>query len=142
MKHIRFVLFSLLALLICIFSGCGLSGDQEYTCDVDNVVSVQIVHLDGFVKEEYRDEYTILCEIEDIPAFVEQLESVEHSVNWGDPRPLGTDCIVIRIEYQNGDYDLLHEDAQSFHRSGQNNSGFFFFDDNQFQNLISEYLPQ
>ena len=142
MKHIRVGLFTFLSLLICLFSGCGLFGDQEYTCDVDNVVSVQIVHLDGFVKEEYRDEYTILCEIEDISGFVEQLESVEHSVNWGDPRPLGTDCIVIRIEYQNGDYDLLHEDAQTFHRSGQNNDGFFFFDDNQFQDLISEYLPQ
>lgn len=142
MKQFRFVLFTFLSLLICLFSGCGLFGDQEYTCDVDNVVSVQIVHLDGFVKEEYRDEYTILCEIEDISGFVEQLESVEHSVNWGDPRPLGTDCIVIRIEYQNGDYDLLHEDAQTFHRSGQNNDGFFFFDDNQFQDLISEYLPQ
>ena len=142
MKQFRFVLFTFLSLLICLFSGCGLFGDQEYTCDVDNVVSVQIVHLGEIVEGEYRFAYTVLCEIEDIPAFVEQLESVEHSVNWGDPRPLGTDCIVIRIEYQNGDYDLLHEDAQTFHRSGQNNHGFFFFDDDQFQDLISEYLPQ
>jgi len=50
--------------------------------------------------------------------------------------------VVVRIDYSNGDYDLVHQDAQRFHRSGVNQYGFFFFDDEQFNALISDYWDQ
>ena len=74
--------------------------------------------------------------------FVNRLNHIKHSVNWGDPLLLDVQYVVIRIDYLNGDYDLLHPDAQCFNRSGINHSGFFFFDDEQFYALIDDYLTE
>ena len=50
--------------------------------------------------------------------------------------------IVIKIDYSNGDFDLIHPDAQCFNRSGTNQYGYFFFDDEQFHSLISDYVNE
>ena len=50
--------------------------------------------------------------------------------------------VVVRIEYLNGDFDLIHPDAQCFNKNGTNNYGYFFFDDEQFETLISDYMPE
>ena len=41
--------------------------------------------------------------------------------------------------YSNGDYDLLYSNAQWCNRYGVNQYGYFFFDDEQFNSLISNY---
>ena len=125
-----------LALLCC---SCGLFGEQRYKCEVDNIASIQIVRLDTYVEGEYRYEYTVLSEISDYTVFVDRLNSVKHSVNWGDPYQLDVEYVVIKINYHNGDYDLIHSDAQWFNRSGTNQVGYFFFDEEQFNTLISDY---
>ena len=106
-------------------------------CEVENVDSIQIVRLDQYIEEELRYEYTVLSQIVDCEAFVCELNEVEHSVNWGDPRQMDIGYVVIKINYINGDFDLLHPDAQCFHRSGKNQYGYFFFDDAAFNLLIS-----
>lgn len=126
-------------ILMLFFCSCGLFGAQEYVCDLERVKSLQIVKLDKYIEEEYRYEYTILSEISEKEAFVKRLNELEHSVNWGDPRQMDIQYIVIRIDYQNGDFDLIHQDAQCFNRSGINQYGYFFFDDEQFDMLISDY---
>ena len=73
--------------------------------------------------------------------FVEQLNDLKHSVNWGEPSQLDIGYVVIRIDYLNGDYDLLYPNAQWFNRSGVNQYGYFFFDAEQFDALVSAYLP-
>ena len=116
---------------------CGLFGARKYVCEVENVDSIQIVRLDQYIEEELRYEYTVLSQIVDCEAFVSELNEVEHSVNWGDPRQMDIGYVVIKINYINGDFDLLHPDAQCFHRSGKNQYGYFFFDDAAFNLLIS-----
>ena len=118
---------------------CGLLGNQEYNCDLAEVKSIQIVSLDKYIEGEYRYEYTILSQITDTEAFVGRLNSLQSSVNWGDPQQMEEGYIVIRIDYHNGDFDLLHSGAQCFNRSGTNQYGYFFFDKEQFNELISEY---
>lgn len=124
----------LLTLLCC---SCGLFGDQEYVCKVEDVASVQIIRLDKYVEGEYRYEYTVISQIDDVESFVSQLNDVKHSVNGGDPRQMNEGYVVIRIDYNNGDFDLIHPDAQCFNRSGKNQYGYFFFDEEQFNELIS-----
>lgn len=129
-------------LLLCLafmlsYCSCGLFGAQKYVCEVENVDSIQIVRLDQYIEEELRYEYTVLSQIIDCEAFVCELNEVEHSVNWGDPRQMDIGYVVIKINYVNGDFDLLHSDAQWFHRSGNNQYGYFFFDDEAFNLLIS-----
>jgi hypothetical protein len=70
------------------------------------------------------------------------LNELDHSVNWGDPRQMDVQYIVIKIDYSNGDFDLIHPDAQCFNRSGVNQYGYFFFDDEQFNSLISDYVNE
>ena len=138
MKRIIILLIIVLAMLVC--CSCGLVGDQRYVCDVEKVDSVQIIRLDDYIEGEYRYDYTVLSEISDYETFVSQLNEVDHSVNWGDPRQLDEQYVVIRINYSNGEWDMLHADAQWFHRSGVIQYGYFFFDDEQFDSLISDYL--
>ena len=140
-KITRLVSFCFLCgILILLCSACGFFGEQRYFCDANEVESVQIVRLDRYVEGEYRYEYSVLAKIADCTSFVSQLNRIKHTVNWGDPYLVDVGYIVIRIEYHNGDYDLIHKDAQWFHRSGENNGGDFFFDDEQFDSLISAYI--
>ncbi len=140
MKRLSLAIVLFMTAFIC--SGCGLFGPQKYTCDESNVVSAQIVHLDRLVEEEYRYEYTVLREIPDTSAFIERLISMKHTVNWGDPQPLEPGYIVIRLEYLNEDYDLIHASAQLMHQSGKNRTGYFFFDKEQFDTLLADYLSE
>lgn len=133
------ILCMILAFLCC---SCGWFGPQRYICEVEEVESVQIIRLDQYVEGEYRYEYTVLSEISDYETFVSRLNGLEHSVNWGDPRQMDVGYVVVRIDYRNGDFDLVHQDAQCFHRSGENHYGYFFFDDEPFNTLISDYLPE
>jgi hypothetical protein len=141
-KRIRLSLCLLCSFLILSCCSCGFFGDQKYVCNVSEVESIQIIKLDKYVEEEYNYEYTVLSEISDSTTFVNRLNHIKHSVNWGDPLLLDVQYVVIRIDYLNGDYDLLHPDAQCFNRSGINHSGFFFFDDEQFYALIDDYLTE
>ena len=137
MKKLLFPLCIILILLCC---SCGLFGDQRYFCDVNKIDSIQIVKLDKYIEGEYRYEYTILSQISDYETFVSYLNELEHSVNWGDPQQMDVQYVVIKIDYSNGDFDLIHQDAQCFNRSGVNQYGFFFFDEEQFNSLISKYI--
>lgn len=119
---------------------CGFFGPQEYICEADNVKRIQIIQLDRYVEGEYRYEYTVLAEISDLAVFVEQLNNLKHTVNWGEPSQMDVGYIVIRIEYLNGDVDELYSNAQCFNRDDENNYGFFFFDKDQFDALIDTYL--
>lgn len=130
----------LCASIVLFCCSCGFFGPQKYICEVDNVKQIQIIQLDRYVEGEYRYEYTVLAQITDVQAFVEQLNSIEHSVNWGEPSVLYTGYIIIRVEYLNGDVDELYSNAQCFSRDGTTNGGFFFFNKEQFDSLIDTYL--
>lgn len=139
----RKALFGILlvsAMLFCV--SCGLIGDQKYDCDAAAVDTVQIVKLENYVEGEYRYEYTVLSEITDKAAFIERLNNMEHSMNWGDPYVLESGYVVIKIDYLNGDYDLIYSNAQWFNRSGVNQDGYFCFDKEQFDLLISDYSKE
>jgi hypothetical protein len=96
--------------------------------------------IEGAVEGEYRYKYTVLTQVSDVEAFVSRLNEIPYSINWGDPYPIETQKIAIRIEYKNGDYDLLQQSGQSIKRPGKYRSGGHYrFDDEEFEKLISSY---
>ena len=138
----KIIFFVLTAILMFFCCSCGLFGPQRYLCEVGEVESVQIIRLDKYVEGEYRYEYTVLSQVEDVESFVGQLNDIKHSVNWGDPSQMDEGYVVVRVDYSNGDFDLIHPDAQCFHKNGTNNYGYFFFDDEQFDALIFGYVSE
>lgn len=130
-------LYSILMLFCC---SCGLFGDQRYICEVEEVESIQIVRLDKYIEGEYRYEYTVLSEITELSVFIERLNNLNHSVNWGEPSQFDINYVVIKVSYLNRDFDLIYFNGQCFNRSGVNQYGYFFFDEEQFNTLISDYL--
>lgn len=61
---------------------------------------------------------------------------------WGEPFVLEIGFTVIRIEYLNGDYDLIDSYVQSKKRGDEKLSGRLIFDKEQFEALISEYVTK
>lgn len=142
MKRIIMLFPALCVTLMLLCCGCGLIGEQEFTCNVDEVKTIQIVTLDEYIKEEYRFDYTVIAEVSSHSYFIDRLKSIKTSVNWGDPNVYTTGYTVIRIEYVNGDYDLIYSDAQTKKRGDKKNTGYLIFDKNQFEALISEYVTE
>ena len=83
MKRLIIGIVSVIIMVVC--TSCGLIGNQEYICEVDNVSSIEIVKLDKYVEGEYRYDYTVLALISDHSTFVDKLNHLKHSVNWGEP---------------------------------------------------------
>ena len=129
----------IMCMILVFCCACHLFGAQEYVCNIDRVASIQIVRLDRYIKQDQNFTYTVFAEISDLETFVEKLNKIEHSVNGGDPGVLLEQYTVIRIEYHNGDSELIYPNAQWFYRSGEHSYGFFFFDEEQFKSLIAEY---
>ncbi len=142
MRKNRLPICMLCMVIIAFCCSCGFFGDQRYLCEMDKVESVQIVRLDQYIEGECRYEYTVLSQISDHAAFIDRLNALKHSVNWGDPRQMDVQYVVIKIDYRNGDFDMIHPDAQCFNRSGVAQYGFFFFDDEQFNTLIADFMKE
>ena len=135
MKMTRFLIC---IVCICAFlCGCFLLPDQHYTCEAEDVRSVQIVRLGEVIEGEY--DYTVLCDVEDKDDFIRKLNDIRQTINWGDPYRLYPGYVVIRIEHSNGDCDLLYSNAQSLQRGERERNGYACFNKEQFNALISEY---
>ena len=139
-KNRKIGAFSLLIVLSYLLCSCGFFSPQRYVIEIDEIKSIEIVTLDDYNDGEYEYEYIVLTQIEDHKSFAKELQNVKHHVNWGDPGVLWSGYTVIKIDYSNGDYDLIYHNAQWFHRSGKTNNGYFFFDEKQMNDLISKYL--
>lgn len=129
----------LVPILLC--SSCKISDDRKYTCDVTTVDSVQIVQLDSYNKEEDRFSCTVLAKVENRDAFLQQLCSLRQSRVFNDPLFLKPTDIVIRVLYQNGDFDLIRNGAQKLSRNGKIDSRILAFSPSEKYNaLIDEAL--
>lgn len=140
MKPLKLSVCLCVCMLLLSLCSCGFFGDQKYICDVDKVESVQIVKLDKYVEGEYRYEYTVLSQILDYSTFIDQLTAIDQKVNWGEPKTVDVGYVVIKIEYSNGDYDLIYHNTQWKHRSGKNHTGYIFFNKEQFNTLIYDNM--
>lgn len=139
-RHIKLFLSFTIAIMSC---SCGFIGEQQYIRNADEVELIQIVCLNGINEENnYTYEYTILATIDDCEyeLFMEKLSSIKHRVHWGEPILLKMDTPVIRIEFQNGNLDIMDYNAQCFRRNEFNGHGYFVFNEDEFSRLLEMYL--
>ncbi len=89
-------------------------------------------------------------EINDIERFMKDFRKVKcRGINYGSPPMLvyeGETAEVIKIEYANGEYDLIDSFGQAEYRVETNPGldlfGFFVFEEETFRALISRYLEE
>lgn len=137
--RIKRLLISLTITSLCVLLfGCFLLPDQHYHCRAEDVQSVQIVRFWGVSEGEY--DYTILCDVEDKDDFIRKLNDISQNINWGDSYGIYPGYIVIRVEYINGDCDLVYSNAQYIEREGKQGGGYACFNKEQFNALIETYL--
>lgn len=144
MKLSKILFVGLIVVFIFSLSAC-VYAPASYVCNAETVESVQIVKVGQRNEETQEREFIVLVDIADVSAFVERLNNLKDNDFFfilGDPDGMFEGDIVIKVNYFNGDYDLLKESRQFFYRSGIYESGLVTFDREQFKALIDDYLPE
>ena len=120
MKLSKILFVGLIVVFIFSLSAC-VYAPASYVCDINTVDSVQIVRI-GQLNEETREfEYAVIVDIVDCSTFVGRLNNLEDNDFFfllGDPDVFFDGDVAIRVNYHNGDYDLLKCKVQKFYRSG------------------------
>ncbi len=119
-------------------SGCTMLG--LYPCEAKDVSSCQIVRME-------KVGYTVLAEIEDTAAFVGKFLALRRTTFSGfeNTDSVMAGDVLIRIEYRNGDYDLIAADKQYVYHPNETQAyanPHFAFDERGFEALIKEYCPE
>ena len=144
MKLSKILFVGLIVVFIFSLSAC-VYAPASYVCDSSKVESVQIVEFGKWDEETQEQEFIVLVNIADVFAFVERLNNLKDNdffFIFGSPDVMYEGDIIIKVNYFNGDYDLLKESRQYFCRSGIYKSGRVTFDREQFKALIDDYLPK
>lgn len=137
-----------IVVILILIMTLGLAGGhvrEEYKLlhPADEISAVEIVTV-LFDEEGIADLQVKAC-ISDVKVFMKDFRLVPCYVYFGDPiglkkNPSGID--VIRITYQNGDYELIDYNGQSEYtqeRGFDYYAGFNVFDEEQFEELIEKY---
>ena len=135
----KVICFGLILALLLSCCSCGGEAYEQYVCDAENVASVKIVKLEHFIEGKYDYEYYVSAEIMEAEEFINKLNEIEQSANKGDPQQMENGLVVIKIVYENGDFDLVHQKVQNFNREGETTSANSVFNEEAFEALITEY---
>ena len=141
MKKICICILTICTLLLT--CGCGRLMEFEYMHPTDKIQTIEIVEVSFGDTEEPSQ--TVLCTIEDIDAFIDDFEAMDCYDRFGDPLGINDGDTVIKITYNNGDYELINVMARAQCKDGKfrNYKGaYFWFDDEQFQALLDKYLSK
>lgn len=156
MKPKRFlVLPKLCSVIMCFWAmffllvGCDRTTEYEFMHDTSEISMIEIVQIKEkqIIHEELEVyNWEVLGGVDDKSAFMKELIEIPCYSYFTHPCEIYTGLMVIRIEYNNGDYELLGdfgERAEYSHedKSYKNYCGYFYFD-NQFDALISKYIEQ
>ena len=125
-----------------------LAGPEE------DISKVSIITAEFTGQGEYGFNETELVHIQDIDTFIADFRNTTYySRNFGEPTTVFgynfeyTSVTVIKIEYSNGNFDLICQNAASCYKKGYANNemnwyrGTGFFDEAQFEALMDKYLP-
>lgn len=138
MKKVFLGIFVLLFLL----SSCRVQTEYDFLLPNDEIVEISVVtlhHEDGEVIE------TEVKKVEDTAAFLEEFKKIGCYVYFGDPTgvtPDETDGTVIKILYQNGEYELINYCGQARYLEERGlvyYAGYYAFDREAFEALIKTY---
>ena len=145
MKKLIFVV-SILMILICVLSACSGKKAYEFINDESEISTIEIVKLCEYDQEKGEYQEQLISTIEDHETFLSDFKKVACYNHWTDPTGVFEDDIVIKIYYENGEYELIHYSGQGKYRHFEDNPSFFavyagyrYFDEEQFNQLIDKY---
>lgn len=116
--------------------------DYRFLHSMEEIDAIEIVKIDIDNSTGIIEQISI-CSIEDIDTFMDDFSRVTCYWHYSDPTAPGDDARVIKIGYNNGEYELIAADGQSQYtndRLFQYYTGYRYFDEEQFDELISKYV--
>lgn len=125
------------------FASCRHPETYEFLKTTEKIASISIVEIS--FNENCELEQTEIKKINDINAFLDDFNQVSCYVYYGDPlgvTPEGVSDTVVKITYENDDYELINWSGQSEYtddKKFQYYAGFSVFDEKQFETLIEKY---
>lgn len=133
----------LIILSAALFISCNNRVKYQFLQSTSEIKSVEIVTV-GDMKSIENNQTTV-CVIDDVDEFLEKFNKLDCYRHFSDPQGVGTNSTVIKIIYNNDDYELISWCGQSQYTSKYKfkyYKGFCNFDENQFNDFISTYTDQ
>ncbi|MBR2615634.1 MAG: hypothetical protein IKC69_03035 [Clostridia bacterium] len=124
-------------------TSCVVKEANTFRDKLDEIESISIVELGEYREERFAFSEKLLAEIPDPEEFKEKLADLDYKQIHGDPMGLKTGDVVIKIVYDNGDFDLIDRAAQLKYRAGRKkfvNYGYTAFEKEGFKALMGQYL--
>ena len=127
-----------------LFSGCGeclCRTRYEYLHTTDEIETIEIVVVT--FGDDSPPYYDVLYTVEDIDGFIEDFGEIKCYEQVTHPLGIDDGDTVIKITYENGDYELVTWDGRATFVKGifYGYKGWQYFDEGQFQSLLDKYLP-
>ena len=132
-----------MVLALCL-NACRVRETYSLLHSTDEISSVYIAYVQFDDKDQVVQ--TERSKINDVDAFIDDFKKVACYTYFGDPvGPVDKAEVadVIKIVYDNGDYELIAYNGQAEYtqaRGYNHYAGFSIFDEEQFMTLISNYL--
>lgn len=122
--------------------GEALKTEYNFLDRESNISSIQIVKV-GKYEFSWRipEQQTVICEIDDVSEFLQKFKGIDCFLNEGTPTKVDSYEKAIKITYEGGYYELIDCDGQTKSYYDEHPyDGFRYFDEQQFENLINEYV--
>lgn len=130
----------IILLLIASLNGCEVKTKYKFIHDVSYISSIEIVKVSEETSQEVIEQTTISV-VNDIESFIDDFMQINCYSIYSDPSGIENNTVVIKIIYNNDDYELIGVEGQAKYISGKykNYVGYQYFDENQYETLILKY---
>lgn len=143
MKKIIVTIFAFTIMFLC--GGCEKKAEYEFLHDLSEISTIEIVKIGEAIEGEEIIPMTSTCVVTNKDDFlIEFLEMSCYSA-WGDPQSVREEATVIKIIYNNEEFELIDVGGQSEYtheRGYRHYAGYRYFDENQFEKLLSKYCSE
>lgn len=141
MNHKNLKIALLIILTTLCLSACRNRTMYKFMYPEDEIFGVSLVYVSIGDDVEPKEQIVI----DDISGFLKDFRNVRCYTWWSDPIGLTEDGYVIRIDYRNGEYELIYWNGQAKYLEDQgfcNYMGYYVFDENEFFDLISLHISR
>ena len=131
----------LLIIILLSLNGCSKNVDYKYLHNSNQITSIEIVKC-GEINSEGELPQTLISKVDDTEVFLKDFEKLDCFLIFTDPKGVGENIIAIKFNYEYAEYELISAEGQSRYtseRSFQYYKGFRYFNQEQFDTLISKY---
>lgn len=139
MKKVIVCLF-ITFLFSTLFIACEIQSEYKFLHDPSEISSIEIVEI-GEENSQGNIEQNTIYIIENIEVFMRDFAKVDCYILYSDPTGIENNTTVIKVIYNNDDYELIGVDGQAQYTNGEydNYVGYRYFDRDQYESLLLKY---